>query len=531
METRQAIFERKTALGIEIGSSRIKAVLVGENHEPIASGSHNWENRLEDGVWTYRLEDVWAGFQESFRALSAEVRSLYGIPLDRVGAIGVSGMMHGYLAFDRAGRQLVPFRTWRNTITEQAASALTEKFAFNIPQRWSIAHLYQAVLNKEPHVKDIAFITTLSGYVHWKLTGKKVLGIDDASGMFPIDSAKHDFNARMMRIFDELISHLGFSWKLGDILPAVLCAGENAGNLSEEGVRLLDPSGVLEAGIPLCPPEGDAGTGMVATNSVAEHTGNVSAGTSIFAMIVLEKELSQVYMEIDMVNTPSGRPAAMVHCNNCTSDLDAWVKLFIELGNLLGAKTDKAALYDSLYFKALEGAEDCGGLLSYNYYGGEPVSGIEKGRPLFVRMPDSDFTLANFMRTILFSTMGTLKLGMDILTVKEHVRLDSILAHGGLFKTKGVGQRLMAAALNTPVEVMESAGEGGAWGIALLAAYMKRREKGESLESYLLEKVFPENAVTRIEPVAEDLRSFEKFMKRYTAGLGIERAAAECLKF
>ncbi|MDR1251240.1 MAG: FGGY-family carbohydrate kinase [Treponema sp.] len=530
MDTKQAIIEGKTVLGVELGSTRIKAVLIDEQCAPIASGGFEWENRLEDGVWTYHLGDVWTGLRESFRNLTDDVQNRYGVFPVTPGAIGVSAMMHGYLAFDKNDKQLVPFRTWRNTITEKAAAELTAQFQFNIPQRWSVAHLYQAILNKEPHVKNIAFLTTLAGYVHWKLTGKKTLGLDDASGMFPIDSAVNGYNAQMMRQFDELIRPLGFGWKIGDILPGVLSAGENAGALTEEGTKLLDPNGCLQAGIPLCPPEGDAGTGMVATNSVAERTGNISAGTSIFAMIVLEKELSKLYPEIDMVVTPAGKPVAMVHCNNCTTDLDAWVKIFKEIADLTGATIDKTALYDALYFKALEGEDDCGGLLSYNYYGGEHLTGIEQGRPLFVRLPDSNFTLANFMRTILFSAMGTLKLGMDILTEKEHVRLESLLGHGGLFKTKGIGQRLMAASLNTPVAVLESAGEGGAWGIALLAAYMLWGQGKTPLEQFLAEKIFAEKTSARTEPDPKDVRGFTKFMERYTPGLNIERAAVEHLK-
>ncbi|MDR0584705.1 MAG: FGGY-family carbohydrate kinase [Treponema sp.] len=529
MDVKQAVGEGKTILGIELGSTRIKAVLIDEQCAPIASGGFEWGNRLEDGIWTYHLDDVWTGLRTGFRKLADDVQSRYGIPLIRIGAIGISAMMHGYLVFDKDGKQLVSFRTWRNTITEKAAAELTGKFQFNIPQRWSVAHLYQAILNKEPHVKDISFLTTLAGYVHWKLTGRKVLGLDDASGVFPIDSTVNGYNSRMLRQFDELVSPLGFEWKIGDIIPPVLSAGENAGVLTEEGAKLLDPGGILQAGVPFCPPEGDAGTGMVATNSVAERTGNISAGTSVFAMIVLEKELSKLYPEIDMVVTPAGRPVAMVHCNNCTTDLDAWVKLFKELADLTGAKIDKAALYDALYFKALEGEDDCGGLLSYNYYAGEHLTGIEQGRPLFARLPDSNFTLANFMRAALFSTMGTLKLGMDILTEKEHVRLESLLGHGGLFKTRGVGQRLTAAALNTPVAVMESAGEGGAWGIAILAAYMLQERK-TSLEQFLAEKVFEGKAGAKTAPDPKDVQGFKRFMERYVAGLNIERAAVEHLK-
>jgi sugar (pentulose or hexulose) kinase len=530
MDIKQSIIEGKTALGIEFGSSRIKAVLVDGQFAPIASGSFDWENRLEDGVWTYHLDDVWTGLQSSFSNLADDVRRRYGVPLATVGAAGISAMMHGYLAFDKNDRLLVPFRTWRNTMTEEAASKLTELFQFNIPQRWSVAHLYQAVLKKEPHVRDIVFLTTLAGYVHWKLTGKKLLSVGDASGVFPVDSAVNQYNSRMLGQFNGLVASSGFGWKVPDIFPGVLDAGENAGVLTAEGAKLLDPGGRIPAGIPFCPPEGDAGTGMVATNSVAERTGNISAGTSIFALLVLEKELSRVYPEIDMITTPSGKPVAMVHCNNCSTDLDAWVKLFRELAELTGAKIDKAALYDALYARALEGEPDCGGLLSYNYYSGEHLTGMEEGRPLFTRLPDSNFNLANFMRNILFSTMGTLKLGMDILTEKEHVRLDRLLGHGGLFKTAGVGQRLMAGALNTPVSVMESAGEGGAWGIALLAAYMQGGEQRGTLEAFLAEQVFAGKTGVQAGPDAKDVEGFQRFMERYSAGLKIERAAVDNLK-
>lgn len=529
MQAKQAVIEGKTFLGIELGSTRIKAVLIDENFLPAASGSHDWENLLENGVWTYRLEDVWKGLQNCFRDLAADVQKRYGVKLSTVGAAGISAMMHGYLVFDKDGRQLAQFRTWRNTSTEKAASVLTEKFNFNIPQRWSAAHLYQAMLDKEAHVKDIDFLTTLSGYVHWKLTGKKTLGLGDASGMFPVDSAVNNYDARMLKLFDGLAAPFGCNRKIADILPAVLSAGEHAGVLTREGAELLDTTGILKAGVPFCPPEGDAGTGMVATNSIAERTGNVSAGTSVFAMIVTEKKLSKVYPEIDIVATPAGKTVAMVHCGNCTSDLDAWVRLFGEFAGLAGAKMDRTALYSVLYNKALEADTDCGGLLSYNYYSGEPLTAFDEGRPLFVRMPDSNFTLANFMRTMLFSALGTLKYGIDILE-KEQVKIDSLLGHGGLFKTKGVGQRFMAAAFNTPVSVMEeSAAEGGAWGIALLAAYMTQKN-GKSLEQFLTEKVFSGKKSVKTEPDPDDIKSFNRFMERYTAGLKIERAAVEVLK-
>ncbi|MDL2236397.1 FGGY-family carbohydrate kinase [Christensenellaceae bacterium OttesenSCG-928-K19] len=518
----------KTVLGIELGSTRIKAVLIDEDHQPLASGAYEWENQLVDGVWTYSLDDVWKGLQSCYRELAEEVQEKYGEPITIVGAIGISAMMHGYLVFGKDGNQLVPFRTWRNTITEQAAEKLSSLFQFNIPQRWSIAHLYQAVLNKEPHVGDITHLTTLAGYVHSRLTGERVIGAGEASGMFPVDSCTVDFNSEKAKQFNELMADAGLKIKLEEIFPKVLAAGEPAGVLTEEGARLLDPSGKLRPGIPFCPPEGDAGTGMVATNSVAERTGNISAGTSVFAMIVLAKELSRMYTEIDMVTTPDGKPVAMVHCNNFTSDIDAWIRLLREAAGLFGVEVDKDQFYKTMYEKALEGDPACGGLVSYNYYAGEPITGLEEGRPLFVRMPDGKLNVANFMRTIIFSAMGTLKLGMDILE-KEDVQLDKLLGHGGFFKTKGVGQNLMAAALNVPVGVMESAGEGGAWGIALLAAYTVWKSQGETLERYLADKVFGQSEGVVVQPEAKDVQGFAVFMERYTAGLDAERAAVKSL--
>jgi sugar (pentulose or hexulose) kinase len=528
-EIRNAIASGKTALGIELGSTRIKAVLIGEDHRPLASGSHEWENRYANGVWTYSLDDVWSGLQASYRDLKAAVQAQYGAPLRTVGAIGFSAMMHGYMAFDKEGELLVPFRTWRNTITGQAAAQLTELFQFNIPQRWSIAHLYQAILNGEPHVQQISHLTTLAGYVHWKLTGEQVLGVGEASGMFPIDSTINDYDARRIEQFDKLLAAQNIAWRLRDILPRVLVAGDAAGKLTAEGAKLLDPSGELQAGIPLCPPEGDAGTGMVATNSVAERTGNVSAGTSVFAMIVLEQALSRLYPEIDMVTTPTGKPVAMVHSNNCTSDLNAWIDLFQEVTGALGVTVGESQLYETLYKTALAGDADGGGLLAYNYVSGEHITHMEQGRPLFVRTPSSRFTLANFMRTHLFASVGALKIGLDILFDKEQVQIDQILGHGGFFKTEEVGQRIMAAAMNVPVSVMETAGEGGAWGIALLAAYMLNKNANEALEEYLAAKVFAgENAVT-LAPDARDVEGFATFMARYQQGLVIERAAVEAL--
>lgn len=529
-DTQKAIESGRTALGVEFGSTRIKAVLIGEDHRPIVSGSYDWENRYENGVWTYSLEDVWTGLQESYRKLRNEVSEKYNTPLQTIGAIGFSAMMHGYMAFDKDGNLLVPFRTWRNTITGQAAEKLTDLFQFNIPQRWSIAHLYQAILNKEPHIKDISHLTTLAGYVHWRLTGQKVLGVGEASGMFPIDSKINDYDVHKIEQFNELLKAENIPWKLQDILPSVLVAGNAAGVLTEEGARLLDPTGQLKAGIPLCPPEGDAGTGMVATNSVAERTGNVSAGTSVFAMIVLEKALSKVYPEIDMVTTPTGKPVAMVHSNNCTSDLNAWIDLFQEFTNALGVEMSESKLFEMLYQKALTGDADGGGLLAYNYYSGEHITHLEQGRPLFVRTPESRFTLSNFMRVHLFSALGALKIGLDILFEQEQVKIDQILGHGGFFKTKEVGQKIMAAAMNVPVSVMETAGEGGAWGIALLASYMLHKAKDEPLEAYLSNRVFAGENGTTIAPDQGEVNGFMAFMQRYKKGLVIERTAVDALK-
>lgn len=519
----------KTTLGIELGSTRIKAVLIGEDHSPIAAGAHDWNNSYIDGIWTYSVEEIWTGIQDSYQKMLEEVKAKYGVGLKRPAAIGFSAMMHGYMAFDKNEELLVPFRTWRNNITDEAATLLTQAFNYPIPQRWSIAHLYQAILNGEEHVKEIAFQTTLAGYIHWKLTGEKVLGVGEASGMFPIDIQSGSFYKEMMDTFNQLIEDKGYSWKIQDLLPNVLSAGEAAGQLTEQGAKLLDISGELEAGIRLCPPEGDAGTGMVATNSVAQRTGNVSAGTSVFAMIVLEKELSKVYPEIDLVTTPSGKLVAMAHSNNCSSNLDSWINLIDEAVKALGVEVDKTTLYKTMYTKALEGDADCGGLLSYGYLSGEHITHFEEGRPLFVRSSESNFNLANFMRVNLFTALGALKIGLDILLKQEGVRLDEILGHGGLFKTEGVGQRFMAAAINVPVSVMETAGEGGAWGIALLAAYMANKTNGQSLESYLNDKVFADKKGNSMAPDPRDVEGFEAFMERYRKGLPIERAAVEFL--
>ena len=530
MDAKTAILEQKTALGIEFGSTRIKAVLIGADNAPIASGDHEWENRYDNGVWTYTLEDIWTGLQDAYTKMAADVKEKYDITLTRVGAIGFSAMMHGYMAFDKAGNLLVPFRTWRNNITEEASEKLTDLFGFHIPQRWTIAHLYQAILNGEPHVADIDYVTTLAGYIQWKMTGERVVGIGEASGIFPIDSETNTYFADMIAKFDEAVADKAYSWKALDVLPHVLTAGDNAGVLTKEGAALLDMSGNLEAGIPLCPPEGDAGTGMAATNSVRVRTGNVSAGTSVFAMIVLEKNLSKVYPEIDMVTTPSGHPVAMVHCQNCTSDLNAWVNLFREFAQTFGMKISTNDLFGKLYNKALEGDADCGGLLAYNYFSGEHVTGFNEGRPVFARTPDAKFNLANFMRVNLFTSLGALKVGLDILMKEEHVQVDQILGHGGLFKTKGVGQKILAGAIDAPVSVMETAGEGGAWGIALLASYMINKEENETLEDYLDAKVFAGNAGTKMDPDPADVAGFEVFTERYKKGLPIERAAVESLK-
>lgn len=524
------IVSGKAVLGIELGSTRIKAVLVNEKNQPIASGSHEWENQLVNNIWTYSEEAIWTGIQESYQDMVKDVKEKYGVPVKKLAAIGFSAMMHGYMPFNEAGELLVPFRTWRNTMTEKASEELTELFQYHIPQRWSIAHLYQAMLNQEPHVKDITFMTTLEGYVHWKLTGEKVLGVGEGSGMFPIDMEIKKYDPKCLAAFDKLAAPYGFPWKLEEILPKVLLAGEEAGRLTEEGAKLLDTTGELEAGIPFCPPEGDAGTGMVATNSIAKRTGNVSAGTSVFSMVVLEKPLSKVYPEIDLVTTPTGNLVAMVHCNNCTSDLNAWVNLFKEFAEAMGIQVDMNQLFGTLYHKAMEGDTDCGGLLAYNYFSGEHITGFEEGRPLFVRTPESKFNLANFMRVNLFTSLGALKTGMDILLKEEGVRLDKILGHGGLFKTKGVGQKLLAGAIDTPVSVMETAGEGGAWGIAVLASYLVNKEAGESLEDYLNHKVFAGQEGEEVQPDTRDVQGFNEFMVRYKAGLAIERAAVENLK-
>lgn len=527
--SKSVIESGKAVLGIEFGSTRIKAVLVDDANKPIASGSHEWENQLKDGIWTYSIDMIWEGLQHAYKEMTEDVEKQYGVKVEKLAALGFSAMMHGYMAFGADDEILVPFRTWRNAITEEASEKLTKLFNYNIPQRWSIAHLYQAILNGEDHVKDIKFQTTLAGYIHWKLTGRKVLGVGEASGMFPIDIATGKFNQTMVDAFNKEVEGKGYPWKLLDIFPEVLTAGENAGELTAEGAKLLDPTGTLQAGCPLCPPEGDAGTGMVATNSVARRTGNVSAGTSVFSMVVLEKELSKVYPELDLVTTPSGDLVAMVHCNNCTSDLNAWVNIFKEFAEAFGVDVDMNKLFGTLYNKAMEGDVNGGNLLAYNYISGENITGMEEGRPLFVRTPNSKFNLANFMRVNLYTALGALKIGMDLLLKEEGVQVDKLLGHGGLFKTKGVGQQILADAMNTLISVMETAGEGGAWGIAVLASYMVQKAEGESLGDYLNNKVFAGQEGSELAPDPEGVKGFDEFIEIYKAGLPIQRAAIDSM--
>lgn len=529
MDVKEMIMTGKTALGIELGSTRIKGVLIDLRGNVLAVGIHDWENSFIDNIWTYSLEEIHRGVRRCYSSLRETVERDYGVTLKTVGAIGVSAMMHGYMALDKDGRQIAPFQTWRNTNTQQAADELTELFDFNIPLRWTVAHLYQRILDGEGHVADLDYVCTLSGYIHWLLTGERVIGVGDAAGMFPIDSAVGDYDGGMIRKFDALIEKYGYSWKVRDIFPRVLVAGEHAGELTKEGAAFLDETGNLKAGIPLCPPEGDAGTGMVATNSVAPGTGNVSAGTSTFAMIVLEKQLSKVYREIDMVTTPSGFPCAMSHANNGTSDLNAWVGLFGEFAELMGYQAGVGELFEKLYTNSLHGDADCGGLLAYGYYSGENITMINEGRLAFLRTAESRFNLANFMRVHLYTSLGAVKMGLDILMEDEKVKVERIMGHGGFFKTKGVGQRYLAAAVGVPVTVMDTASEGGAWGIALLAAYLIDRRKDEKLECYLEERIFGEMSGETLKPYEEDVEGFRIFMERYKSGLAIEKAAIDSM--
>lgn len=517
-------------VGIEFGSTRIKAVLIDETNAPVAQGSHTWENSLVDGIWTYSQEEIIAGLQSAYSDLKSDVQKKFGVALKKIRALGISAMMHGYLAFDKNGTLLVPFRTWRNTITGEASEKLSSLFCYPIPERWSISHLYQAILNKEPHVKDISFFTTLAGFIHWKLTGQKVLGIGDASGMFPIDTATKNYNKNFIEKFDNLVADKKFAWKLEDLLPKVLLAGEDAGTLTADGAKLLDPTGELEAGAKLAPPEGDAGTGMIATNSVAKRTGNVSAGTSVFAMVVLEKDLSKAYNGlIDLVTTPDGALVAMAHANNCMGEFDHWVNLFDEVLKATGCNVDKGTLYGTLLKAALEGDKDCGGLLPFNYLSGESITGLTEGRPLFVRTQHANFTMPNFIRAQLFTALGALRTGMDILFDKENVKIDSLTGHGGFFKTAETGLTVMSAALHTPVSALETAGEGGPWGMAVLASYLVNGG-GKSLDAWLAEKVFATSKKTTVSPKQDDIEGFNKFFARYTKGLAIEKAAIESIE-
>ena len=516
---------KETVIGIELGSTRIKAVLLGRDHQILASSSFTWENSYINGIWTYSLDEVRDGLQACFADLKKDVQEKYGVKLTTVGALGVSAMMHGYLPFDSEDRQICEFRTWRNTITGEAAEKLSSLFDFNIPQRWSIAHLYQAILNREEHLPRLSYITTLAGYVHYVLTGKKVMGIGEASGMFPIDSEKLDYDAEMLEKFNALPEVKAYGFDLRQLLPEVLCAGDDGGSLTEQGALYLDPSGELEAGIRVVPCEGDAGTGMAATNSVRVRTGNVSAGTSDFAMVVTDKKLPR-HREIDMVTTPSGAPVAMVHCNNCTSDTSAWARMIIQILNLYGFDADKDTIYTGMFKIALEGDPDCGGLMSYNYYSGEGVTDLDEGRLIFMRKAESKFNLANFMRMHLYSALATLKIGMDILA-SEHVVIDKIYGHGGYFKTEGVGQRILSAAINAPVSVMQTAGEGGPYGMALLGAYALWRDEGESLEDYLDNKVFAGCSSSTIMADPDEVEGFNRFIEVYKNCLDVEKLAIE----
>ena len=524
-QTKTQIENGEVYLGIELGSTRIKAVLLNEEVEVLSQGSHTWENQLKNGIWTYDLESAWAGLQACYADLAKNIKNKYGVCLRKIRVIGISGMMHGYLPFDDQGNQLAMFRTWRNNMTEAAADRLTDLFAYNIPQRWSIAHLYQCILDGEAHVKNIAYLTTLAGYVHWRLTGEKVLGIGEASGMFPIDTKKKDYRPEMLEKFDALIEEKGYPWKLKEILPAVKCAGENGGRLSPEGAKLLDVSGQLQPGCRMCPPEADGGTGMVATNSVAKRTGNVSAGTSAFAMIVLEQELSKVYRQLDLVTTPSGDLVAMAHADNCTTEINGWMHLFREVLNLAGVQMDDNTLYEIIFRESLKGDLDGGGLVSYGFHSGEHGVHLNNGCPLFLHPTEASFHLANFVKSQLYSCFGAMKLGVDFLLKEECVKVDRIVAQGGIFNTKEVAQRYLAATLETPVQVMENAGEGGPWGMAVLASYMDHTDL--SLEAYLQERVFAGSAVTEIQPTETETAGYKAYMKAFKKAIPAAKAAAE----
>ncbi|SEQ15774.1 xylulokinase [Basfia succiniciproducens] len=518
------------SVGIEFGSTRIKAVLISTDGTILASGGFTWENHFIDGIWTYPQSEIWQGLQQAYRDLANQVQEQYGIMLTRAKAIGISGMMHGYIPFDKQGNQLVAFRTWRNNITAKSSQKLTALFNYNIPQRWSISHLYQAILNQEEHVGEIDYLTTLAGYVHWQLTGEKVLGVGEASGMFPIDPQTGSYYQIMLNQFDGLIAAQSYPWKIANILPQVLTAGQPAGHLTEQGAKLLDPTGRLQAGIPFCPPEGDAGTGMVATNSIKTNTGNISAGTSAFAMIVLKKELSKVYEQLDMVTTPTGKLVAMAHANNCSSDINAWIRLFGETLKAFGAEVETDKLYETLFRKALEGEADCGGLLAYGFYSGEHSVGLAEGCPTFMHPANSRFTLANFIRTHLYSAFGAMKLGVDILIQQEKVNIAQILGHGGIFKTPNVASKILASAINVPIAVMKTANEGGAWGIALLANYLTAYQAGQSLEDYLDNHIFAQAEISVSQPDEEMAKGYAEFIQYYQQGIPVVRAAVDTFR-
>ncbi|ABR73868.1 ATPase [Actinobacillus succinogenes] len=530
-DVQAVITSGEASIGIEFGSTRIKAVLINVQGDILATGGFTWENHFVDGIWTYPQDEIWQGLQAAYRALTDNVKEKYGLSVTKAKAIGISGMMHGYMPFDQRGGLLVPFRTWRNNITAKSSQKLTALFNYNIPQRWSVSHLYQAILNREQHVGEIDFFTTLAGYVHWRLTDEKVLGVGEASGMFPIDPKTGSYYQSMLNRFDELVAPYSYPWKITEILPKVLTAGQFAGKLTEQGAKLLDPTGQLQAGIPLCPPEGDAGTGMVATNSIKVNTGNISAGTSAFAMIVLEKELTRVYEQLDSVTTPAGKLVAMAHANNCTSDINAWINLFGENLKVFGLEVEPDKLYETLFLKALEGEANCGNLLAYGFYSGEHSVGLSEGCPTFMHPANSNFTLANFIRSHLYSAFGAMKLGVDILIQREKVKIARILAHGGIFKTPNVASKILASAINVPVAVMKTANEGGAWGIALLANYLAAYQAGESLEDYLDNRIFVRSEIQITRPDAEMAKGYAEFIRTYQKGIPVVRAAVDAFHY
>ena len=523
------IVSGNAVLGIEFGSTRIKSALIDANYNVIASGSHAWENKLVDGYWTYSLDDIWHGIQDSYAKLCEDARERYGVKITRLKAIGISAMMHGYMPFDKNGALLVPFRTWRNSTTEVASAKLSELFNFNIPQRWTVAHLYQAILNKEPHVKDIDYLTTLAGYVHWKLTGRKAVGVGEASGIVPLGSDGKTYDADMIACFDTLAEVKNMPWKICDILPEILLAGQNAGYLTVEGANLLDVSGNLQSGVPFCPPEGDAQTGMTATNSVRPKTGNISAGTSIFAMITLDQPLKKYHREIDVVTTPVGNQVAMVHCNNCTSDINAWVDVFEQFAISAGLSLSRSELFKLLYTEALKGDDDCSEMVSYNFYSGEHIVELTEGRPIFARSPKCKFTLANFVKANLYSAFCVLRFGLDILHNEEKVEIDKLLAQGGLFKVKNVAQQFLSDALSSPIVVRDTAGEGGSWGMAILASYMFEKDN-LPFEDFLDNKVFCNQTEDWSYPSPDGVAGFNRYYQRYLDCLAVEKETVRRLK-